>query len=269
MAVTALSVILAMPVAAQEFALRNRVEAQVNAQAEGTVNQLVYRYGIKNENAAEQSIWRFQMNMRDGGLVSRTEGPSSWFEPGIKPKGVGYNPALRAVSFVSWGAPAPAQISPGSEQSGFVVESNNSLPGIVDYYIEGYAPVPNFEPGTAPSGPISGYHDLTAYGPGVVGKTIGPVKRVEPLIPAVFVDYVITLKHEAKRLGWIKNEGLTRSLDAKLDSAKASLLRGQPQVARNNINALINELKAQKDKGVSAEAYGLLYFNLEYLLQHL
>jgi hypothetical protein len=269
-ALMALSLVLAMPVAAQDFALRNRVAAQVRAQVQGaTADQLVYRYSITNDGAAEQSVWLFQLILRDDGLVARADGPASWFEPGIKPKGMGYDASLRAISYVNWGAPASAHIRPGGEQSGFAVESTNALPGIVDYYAEGYAPPPQFEPGSAPDGPVPGYHDLTAYGPGVVGRTVGPVRRVEPVIPAVFVEQVIALKHEAERLGWIKNKGLTRSLDAKLDSAKAALLRGQTHVARNTLNALFNELKAQRDKGVSAEAYALLFFNMEYLLRQL
>lgn len=265
-----LTVATVVPVKAQEFTLRNRIDVQVHAEVEvDNTDSMFYRYVLENREGAEQRIWSFQVIMRDDGLVEYVEGPDGWFDPGIKPKGLGYSSVLRAVAYVNWGAPLDAQIVPASTQKGFVIRSKHSLPGIIDYYVEGYAPPPKFEPGHAPEVPLPGYHDVSAYGPGVVGRIIGPVKRVEPLIPAVFVDYVISLKHEAARLGWIKNKGLVRSLDAKLDSAKVALVRGHTKAARNTLRALLNELKAQKNKGVAGEAYSLLFFNLRHLMANL
>ncbi len=116
---------------------------------------------------------------------------------------------------------------------------------------------------------IPGYDDLTPYGPGIVGRTIGPVQQPATLIPLVFLDYIVSLKHEAFRLGWITNKGIEQSLDAKLESAKAALQRGQPQTAGNVLGALLNEIEAQKGKALTNEAYGLLWYNVQYLLDRL
>ncbi|MBI5380030.1 MAG: hypothetical protein HZA23_07780 [Nitrospirae bacterium] len=116
---------------------------------------------------------------------------------------------------------------------------------------------------------IPGYDDLTPYGPGVVGRTIGPVQPPATFIPLVFLDYLVSLKREAFSLGWIKNKGLEQSLDAKLESARAALQRGQPKTAQNALGALLNEVEAQQGKGLTGEAYGLLNYNVQYLIERL
>jgi hypothetical protein len=50
--------------------------------------------------------------------------------------------------------------------------------------------------------------------------------------------------------GAIKNQGTYRSLQAKLQAARAANLRGQCDAAANVLGALVNELQAQRGKGV-------------------
>jgi hypothetical protein len=257
--------------AAQEFTPGNRVDVRISAEVEQLTNSnvFVYRYTVSNGPLAEQKVWRLEIIQRDDGLVQNPSSPAGWFEPGIKPKGRGYNPELKNIAFVGWGGPPEVQIAPGSSLRGFDFSSTGSLSGIVDYYAEGYAPPPSY-PGSVPSDdPIPGYDDITPYGPGVVGRTIGPIRPPVPLIPAVFVDYLISQKHEAFALGWIKHDGLKKSLDAKLDSAKAALIRGQGKVAQNTLRALLNEVEAQRGKGLTSEAYALFKYNLHYLTDNL
>lgn len=86
------------------------------------------------------------------------------------------------------------------------------------------------------------------------------------------------MKHEAFDLGWIKNKGILQSLDAKIESAKRALERGQTKTAMNKLNAFINEVEAQgcasyedcpPGKHLTSEAYGLLKYNAQYLIDHL
>jgi hypothetical protein len=160
--------------AADEFELRNRIDVHVTAKVsfKPKENAFTYRYTVANGKAAKQSIWRLQINMPDDGLVQYISGPKGWFKPGQKPKGLGWNPILRSVAFASWTSQPPFHIEPGEKENDFVFTSAASLPGIVDYYVEGYAPPPKFPPGGAPEVPIIGYHNLTPYGPGVGGLTV-------------------------------------------------------------------------------------------------
>jgi hypothetical protein len=112
----------------------------------------------------------------------------------------------------------------------------------------------------------------------VKGKTIGPTAPPAVFKPIEFLGNIINLKHEAFNLGWIKNEGILKSLDAKLDNAKKKLENGDTKTAKNILNAFINEVEAQgcatyencpSGKHLTSEAYGLLKYNAQYLIDHL
>lgn len=100
-------------------------------------------------------------------------------------------------------------------------------------------------------------------------KTLGPTAPPADFKPISFIDYIITVKHEAFSLGWITNQGVEQSLDAKLDNAKMKITQGNANAAKNILEAFINEVEAQKDKYLTSEAYGLLKYNVEYLIGRL
>ncbi|MBI4822856.1 MAG: hypothetical protein HY805_01310 [Nitrospirae bacterium] len=112
----------------------------------------------------------------------------------------------------------------------------------------------------------------------VSAKTIGPTAPPLDFNPLSFLDYIIGMKHEASTLGWITNKGIEMSLDAKLEAAKKKLEQGQNSTAKNILNALINEIEAQgcetyegclKGKHLTPEAYALLKYNVQYLIERL
>jgi hypothetical protein len=57
---------------------------------------------------------------------------------------------------------------------GNIIMKSESLPGMIQFYVEGEHPFPNFPEFMAPDS-IPGYDNLTPYGRGIVGKTVGPV----------------------------------------------------------------------------------------------
>ncbi|HJW82110.1 MAG TPA: hypothetical protein VJ396_07685 [Acidiferrobacterales bacterium] len=272
--------------AADEFEPRNRIDVHVTAKVsyKSKENTFTYRYTVANGKDAKQSVWRLRVSMPDEGLAGEISRPDGWFKPRYTPKGMGWNPALRSLAFVSWASQPPFHIAPGQKEKGFSFNSTASLPGIVDYYVEGYAPPPKFPPGGAPDGPIPGYDDLTPYGPGVVGRTIGPVKPPAPLIPAVFVDYLIGMVEEATRLGWIRDKETRHSLLVDLKEAKAALLRGDIKAARKKLKDALDGVRVGEhgeedgrkekdkdnrggeDKESSSEGAALLRYNLRYLI---
>ncbi len=112
-------------------------------------------------------------------------------------------------------------------------------------------------------------------------KTIGPGKLPEKFNATDFIDHLIDLKHQAQELGWIKAEGgdgIIQALDQKLNNAKAAIARGNTRSATKILKAFIKQVEAQsckthddckKGKHLSPEAYALLKYNAEYLLENL
>jgi hypothetical protein len=119
------------------------------------------------------------------------------------------------------------------------------------------------------------YKDKFEY---IVKRTLGPTAPPADFKPVAFVDYIISQKHEAYSLGWIKNKGIENSLDEKLDNAKKKIETGDTKTAQNILNAFINEVEAQgcktyddcpSGKHLTPEAYALLKYNMQYLIDNL
>jgi hypothetical protein len=246
--------------------LRNRIELRVILNIERTGSTITYNYTLENGEKAQQSIWKFWLLCSSRLALTNHRAPTGWRA------GSGLEGNLMIIS---WGSPGDRDIAPNSSLAGFSIEISG-IPGITDYYAEGYAPPPSFPEGMAPDS-IPGYDDLTPYGPGIVGKTVGPVLPPTPFVALAFLDTLISYKHQAFALGWIKNQGIVQSLDAKLDNAKRQLQRNNTTAARNTLQAFLNEVEALwKDeehpyggKQITSEAYALLKFNAEYLVSKL
>jgi len=72
-----------------------------------------------------------------------------------------------------------------------------------------------------------------------------------------------------RQLGEIDNAGITQSLLAKVDAASAAVGRGQPEVARNQLDALLHELAAQGGHHLTVRAADLLSGDTSYVQAHL
>jgi hypothetical protein len=66
----------------------------------------------------------------------------------------------------------------------------------------------------------------------------------------------------------IRDNGEANSLTVKLNAAAAARARGDCRTAANNYNAFINELNAQRDKGVDANAAQIMIADAQYLITH-
>jgi hypothetical protein len=108
-------------------------------------------------------------------------------------------------------------------------------------------------------------------------KTVGPTAPPKDFVAVEFLNYLISLLHDSRQQGWITGDGAHKSLLAKLSNAKRKLEAGQNHVAKNMLNALLNEVQATScqqfscpgNKPLTSEAYALLYFNGQYLWERL
>lgn len=256
------------PLKAQEFELGDKIDIKVVGSVTYNQNEGYYEYTLFSSKKSEQNLWDFRVILSDEKLIKSIQAPQGWYEPCVAPRGLGVLPSWQEVAWVAWGAPDEVEIRPGSSASGFKFTSLSSLPGIVDYYAEGWHEIPSFPYGMAPDY-VPGYNDFTPYGPGTVGKTIGPVPLPKVFNPISFIGTLTSLKEECYSLGWIDNEGILNSLNKKLDNAKKNLEKGNIKTAKNILNAFINEVEAQKGKHLSPEAYAVLKFNAQYLIDNL
>lgn len=164
-----------------------------------------------------------------------------------------------------WGSGSRSKIGPGQSQDGLIL-SSRGIPAIRDVIVRPYINKKKL--------PEEYYEDLekiTALENKVkwTGKVLAP--RAPPKIfnEELAVSKLVDAITEAQKLNWIKNAGLARSFEAKLEAASKKLTSGDKKVAQNILGALQSEIEAQKGKQLTSEGYALLYYNLDYILKQL
>lgn len=68
---------------------------------------------------------------------------------------------------------------------------------------------------------------------------------------------------------WINNNGIMNSLLKKADAIEASIAKGNKTSAKNQLNAFINEVNAQKGKHISDKAVKILLEDAQYMMESL
>lgn len=177
-----------------------------------------------------------------------------------------------ARGFASWGALEGFNARPGTFVEGFILTSFG-LPGIRDVQIE-----PWIDPEQVPEN-LTEWTQLNAFYEQFTfrTKTVGPKAPPQNFVPIEFLNYLISLLHDSRQLGWIRVDGIHKSLLAKLLEAKRALEKAQNTVARNTLNAFLNEVQAVScpevscpgNKPLTSEAYALLFFNGQFLVERL
>jgi len=228
--------------------------------------EYLYEYSLFSSTNSVQNVWNFMIIVSNEKLIKDVQAIKGWYEP-VNPKDWTDFLSWRNVVWVSWGAPTEAQVRPGSSASGFKFTSISSLPGIVDYYAEGDTEPPCFQPGEAIDY-IPGYDDHTPYGPGTVGKTIGPVPIPKPFNPISFIGSLTSLNEKCYSLSWIKGTETKQALKKILLDGKRQLEKGQIISAKNTLLAFIDKIEENKER-LTPEAYGVLKFNGKYLIENL
>src|SRR5262249_8983370 len=99
-------------------------------------------------------------------------------------------------------------------------------------------------------------------------KTVGPVEPPATFNAALAIQNLILLVNQASGQGWIDNPGVTKSFLAKLNNA-ASKVDSDKATTKNVLGAFISDVSAQNGKHVSSEAYAVLFFNAQYVVNHL
>lgn len=274
--------------------LPNISNTQLKAEVIVAEDVYIYSYTITSGATNTGQIWSFDIDITQpqGGIELSGEGLvngpgytrhtsehilSDPATPKMIPVGLwsppDWNSGLSVDGKAGWGSDdVQNRILPGQILSGFKIMSRG-IPGLRGFIIEPKL-IPPSEESDITNEQIQEMEDKVAF----KGKTIGPTAPPADFKPVEFINYIIDLKHQSASLGWITNKGIENSLDVKLDNAKKKLQAGDNNTAKNILKALINEVEAQgcdtydkcpDDKHLTPEAYALLKYNVQYLVEKL
>ena len=243
------------------------IECFVTAAADG---KYLYRYKITNGPQAQQNLNEFSLHCDSTVSVESRTPETSWRNRGRRMRD--YSDPQNPKTVFTW-------VWRGDQglEAGWTIDScilvSDGLPSLANSYSQAVRHILvwpadqkdntsiNIE---ARLGRVEAYPNANVY-----RKTIGPMLPATPFVRASFLDTLISYKHQALALGWIDDAGVANSLDQKLDNARKQLVQGNNKAAKNTLEAFVNEVEAQKGKHLSSEAYALLKYNAEYLIQRL
>ncbi len=194
-------------------------------------------------------------------------GPSGWGY------GLGFDDRIPPRGFASWGSDdEPFRIFPGQIREGFELTSP-ALPGIRQAVVTPGIDWDNLPEDFADPAKARALRDSLEF----TTTTVGPKAPPSTFVAVESLNYLISLLHQSRQLGWITADGVQQSLVAKLVEAKRKLEEGNGKAARNLLNAFLSEVRASScqqfscpgNTPLTSEAHALLFFNGQYLVERI
>lgn len=253
---------------------------------------LTYRYRVFSPVANDGSIWHIDIEISRGptdALLSREgllngprylrhssedafqripmvpvgiSGPKGW----LSSLGFTENPPR---GFASWGGIEDSSlILPGRIFEGFQLTSYG-LPGIRSVEIQPDIDWDNVPDEFSTPERARQLRDSLIFST----KTIGPKAPPQTFVPLEFLNYLMSLVHDSRQQGWVREAKEAKKLLQDLLKAKRRLEAGDPGKARSALKEFLERVKHEgcrgfhcpKNKALTSEAYALLYFNGKFL----
>jgi hypothetical protein len=101
------------------------------------------------------------------------------------------------------------------------------------------------------------------------GITIGPTSPPHPFIPLNFLDTLASYTTQSRSLGWIKDQATANKYLNYFATAKDSLQHNKVDTARGFLRQVLKEVDIDSTNNLTSEAYALIRYNTEYLLEHI
>ena len=151
--------------------------------------------------------------------------------------------------------------------------SNGDLPAIVTFLAWNDVDPPKLSEAEAPDSCQGGNVIENSF----KGATVGPKPRPRDIVPVEFLNFLITLVHDSRQAGWIREEEEKRELLKILLKAKRRLEANEPAKSAKRIKKFLKEVREEgcqdfrcpKKKALTSEAFALLFFNGQFLADRL
>lgn len=152
-------------------------------------------------------------------------------------------------------------VEPGETQTTYWYQGSG-LPGLCYAYIRGLIPVELTRDGTRESTIESVYNNSVKVATiGLKGKlNENSFGNLDSLFNYIDSSY---------KFGWIKNQQTFDKYESYLNTAKTALEQNQISQVRTALESIVQEVDIDSTSNITSEAYALLKFNTEYLLENL
>ena len=231
------------------------IEIIVNANVIDSNSILQYNYLVKSRSNSIQNVHSFYVEFNSN--ISSIKSPNSWL--GLI-SGIWTNVLMWSSRDTLY------DITPNNSLYGFSYESEG-LPSIQKYYGVGFYKLPSVEEGEAPA-------ESEIVGGGILensvkGYTISPKDPPNPFIPINFIDTIRAYSDSSYALGWIKDEQTRDKYDNYFNNVKNYLNQNNNNAAKSELQKVLTDCNTDSSSVLTGEAYALLYFNTDYLINQI
>ena len=270
---------------------RSKLNPSIKVKVSKIINKnfYSYEYTLHNGSSSIQRLSDFYLDIFS--QITNIHVPETTWGTGF----FSYVPVFSWNDFKSIdGLPHPYDgIARDSSLAGFSFESLG-LPAIVKTYFNGRRSIPLIfpDPDEPPSEAESIIDSLTKFpNDAVIKFSIGPKDPPTPFVPVEFLDTLKSYVYQSFSLGWIadkkeKNDEereskIVKELIKYLDETRARLVKDKTKEAKKKLEEFVKkveeyyEKRSEKEKGkeergsFTDEAYALLKYNAEYLIEQL
>jgi hypothetical protein len=228
-------------------------------------NYYIYYYTVNNGSSSIQRLRKFCIEILSE--ISQISKPDEYWKTGF----YSFVPVFRwSNSKGSRGLAHPLNgIAPDSSKTGFAFVSVG-LPTISHAYFSGNRTIPMAFPDEPPDEisellkPIRKFPNNT-----VIKKTIGPKDPHYPLIISSFLDTLLNYVSQSYTLEWITEETIENKYTNFFTIAKDQIIQGDSSAARSTLENVLQEVDIDSTNNLTSEAFSLLRYNTEYLINQI
>jgi len=227
------------------------VSVTVRCNVNPLLGRYAYRYSLTSAVSSEQDVDDFLVDHKS--IVDSISSPSMWLSG-----------PFGESNTIFWGARrAEVRISPGGQLQGFNITSPG-IPSIYQFYAIGYSvvPTPEWEPDSVVGNDVDNSFK---------GRTIAPRTPPTPFNSLTFLDTIKSYINQSRTFGWITNQATADKYTALVDSAQANLSANPSRrgITKSKLDSVLVNVNVDSSTTLTSEAYALIRFNTEYVLQKL
>jgi len=237
------------------FFPRNNFIPIVNASIVQIEDKFIYSFSVENSNSSAQSINEFDVYGFDDYV--KVYGSIEVESTDVTTLAQNWR-GVRLGTSISWeGYP----IKPGESLSGFSY-STDGLPIIDKAYLRAY----NYQW-------AGDYQENTSVkdylNNSVIIKTVAAKLPPSPFNQQEFLDSLINYNIHSYQLNWIINQATSNKYDSLFNAAKVQLQQNNNNAVRITLQTVLQEVDIDSTENLTSEAYALLRYNTEYLLEQI
>ncbi|MBI9072468.1 MAG: hypothetical protein JEY94_12780 [Melioribacteraceae bacterium] len=239
----------------EKFFPRNNFSVKINLKLTFlSENLFTYKYNITNENSSKQMINVFDLYTNPDSIIT-INSPSGW--NGVKMgKAISWSDSLNFIHLSTKNL-----IEPGNSCNEYSFAALG-IPSISKCYLRGlnhetyfgddlYTTVDDYENNSIV---------LFTVGSNIIDSTITIIE---------FIDTITSYTDSSFKFNWIQNEQTRDKYNSILNNAKNYLETNNNSLAKAELQKILTESVLDSSTVLTSEAFALLYYNTEYLIEQI